>query len=97
MTITNISVAPEVKASLSGVLIDWLCKLAMSDGDRKNPVQTFVLTCGELSGKGVQDIRYADKQRRVFGVSPVTCRLQVTDCDHQYRMSMANEQGGTTK
>ena len=68
MTIPNISAAPEVKAPLPDVLIDWLCKLAVSDGDRKKPVQTFILTCGELSGKSVQDIRYAgeDHQYRMI-------------------------------
>lgn len=90
MTITNISVSPEVKAILPDVLIDWLCKLVISEEDRKNPVQTFALTLEKLGDYSVQNIRYADKLRRLFGFPPVTCNLQVRRCNNQYQMEMAN-------
>lgn len=90
MTATKISVSPEVKATLPDVLIDWLCKLAVSDEYRQNPVQTFTLSPGELGGQSVQDIRYVDKQRCVFGFPPVSCKLQVRGCNDQYQMVLAN-------
>lgn len=90
MTSTNISVSPEVKATLPGVLIDWLCKIAMSDEYRQSPIQTFTLTPDELDSQSIQNVRHADKQRRVFGFPPVSCKLQVRGCANQYQMVMAN-------
>jgi hypothetical protein len=39
MPSTNISVSPEVKAILPSVLIDYLCKIALSDENKKEPEQ----------------------------------------------------------
>jgi hypothetical protein len=90
MMTANIAVSPGVKATLPDVLIDWLCNLAISEEDRKNPVQTFVLTLEKLGDYSVQNIRYADKLRRLFGFPPVTFNLQVRHCNNQYQMVMAN-------
>jgi hypothetical protein len=89
MITTNFSVSPEVKATLPDVLIDWLSKLAISEEDRNNPVQTFVLTLEKLGDYSIQNIRYADKLRRLVGFPPVTFNLQVRRCNNQYQM-MAN-------
>lgn len=90
MTKTNISVSPEVKATVPGVLIEWICGVAVSDECRQTPVQTFTLMPDELGGRSIQNIRHADKLQRVFGFQPVRCRLQVLGHDNQYRMVMAN-------
>lgn len=83
MTITNISVSPEVEAVLPEVMIDWLCKLATFGEDRQNATQT-------LGNYSIQNIRYANKLRRLFGFPPVACNLQVRHFNNEYQMVMAN-------
>lgn len=90
MATANISVAPEVKATLPDVLIDWLCKLAASEKDQQNPVEAFTLTLEKLGDYNIQNIRYADKLRRLFGFPPVNCSLKVRHCNNQYQIVMAD-------
>lgn len=90
MTIKNITVSSEVKKSLPGVLIDYLCKLAASDEYSGQPVQTFILTPRMLGGKRIQDILHINKIRHVFGFEPVDCELRVLPCTDHYEMVLAN-------
>lgn len=84
-----ITVSPEVKALLPGVLIDWLCGVVNTDALAQSPAQTITLSQGLLGGQTVQDIHYANTEKRVFGFPPVTCTLRLIRRNHHYLMALA--------
>lgn len=86
MAIKSFLTSPKVELALPRVLIDYLCKLAMSGEYWKQAIQTFSLAPGKLGGQSIQDVLYVDKQYRVFGFEPVKCSLIVTNSDHNYQM-----------
>ena len=86
MPSTNIQVSPDVKTKLPGVLIDYLCGIALSDENRKRTVQTFELAPGKLSGRSIQNILHLGKSLKVFGFAPVRCKLSVLNSSEQYQM-----------
>lgn len=88
----SLFVSPEIKAALSDILVDYLWQLALCDGWKSYEKQSFVLEIGELSGRGIQEIYHAadggnsmDK-RRVYGVEPVNCNLQIVNSRGNYQM-----------
>jgi hypothetical protein len=86
MPSTNIQVSPEVKTMLPSVLIDYLCKIALSNENKKESVQTFELVPSKLSGQSIQNILHLDKLIKVFGFTPVRCKLSVLSSPNQYQM-----------
>lgn len=87
-------VAPDVKAALPNVLIDYLWQLALCENWENYEHQLFILQIGELSGRGIQDIYHSCncgnpmEGHRVYGVAPVNCTLQVLHCGSRYEMRM---------
>ncbi len=85
-------VAPDVRAALPGVLIDYLWQLALCENWKNYEHQLFILQIGELSGRGIQEIYHSCicgnpmEGHRVYGVAPVNCTLQVTYLNGRYDM-----------
>lgn len=83
MMIANATVAPGVSKLLPDVLIEYLWKLVFFEEQCAGESQLLTLRARKLGGGDVQDI-YCERNegasrdcRRVFGVEPVNCRLQV--------------------
>lgn len=89
MTETVMLVEPGVLATLPGVMIDYLWKLALSDPYRACEEQEFVLEPAELGGRGIQAIFHLDESRRVFGVEPVSCKLRIRSIGDCYHMMLS--------
>ncbi|WP_101911287.1 hypothetical protein [Marasmitruncus massiliensis] len=90
MAIQNILISPKVEIALPGVLIDYLCKLAMSGEYSKQAIQTFLLAPGKLGGRSIQKILYVDKPHRVFGFEPVRCNLIVLNSGNNNQMILTD-------
>lgn len=88
MTTPNTSVSSNVRVLLSEALINYLWKLALSDENRQNTGQTFILEPAKLGGREVQDIFHSDDCRRVFGVEPVRCKLRILNSNGGYQMTL---------
>ena len=86
----NIMIAPEIKTILPQVLIDYLCNLLPSNENGSHSEQIFELCPDKLNGQRIQNIFYCDNRRRVFGFSPVSCKLRVINSADQYQMMLAN-------
>lgn len=90
----NLSVSPGIKALLPDVLIDYLSKLVICEDRKNDERQLIILEAGELSGRSVQNIYHVCneqgpiKARRVFGVAPVNCKLQVLYAHTHYQMEL---------
>lgn len=90
----NLSVSADIKAILPDIMVDYLWKLALCEDWRNYEKQSFVLEAGKLSGRGIQNIYHVcddgnsmDK-RRVYGVEPVNCKLQVVSSQGNYQMKL---------
>ena len=90
MTITNIQVSPDVKTILPDVLIEYLCGLALSKEYEDYSPQTFSLHSGKLGGQNIQDIIHLGELHRVFGFTPVDCKLNLSSTGDVYKMTLAN-------
>lgn len=90
----NLSVSPGIKFMLPDVLIEYLWKLALGDSWQTYESQLFILEPGELSGRKIQDIYHicncnnSIDTRRVYGVEPVNCKLQVSNSKGNYQMQL---------
>ena len=90
----SVSVSRDIKALLPDVLIEYLWKLVLCRDLQNREQQTFVLKTGELGGQRIQDIRHVCDNgnlidtRRVYGVEPVNCSLQVYPSQEGYRMKL---------
>lgn len=88
------SVSPEVEALLPDALIDYLWKRALCEEWQNHEKQLFLLQSGELGGRKMQDIYHtcycgnSMDTRRVYGVEPVNCTLQVFNSQNRYQMSL---------
>lgn len=93
----TLSVSPDIKAILPDVLIEYLWKLALSESWKEYEEQLFILKTGELSGQNIQDIchvcNYGDSMdtRRVYGVEPVNCTLQILNFQNGYQMQLCRD------
>ncbi|MFT4004712.1 MAG: hypothetical protein QM683_03305 [Lacrimispora sp.] len=94
----NLSVSTGIRAILPDIMVNYLWELALCGDWQKYEKQSFVLEAGELSGRGIQDIYHVcdgtnsmDK-RRVYGVEPVNCRLQVVNSQGSYQMQLCVNQ-----
>lgn len=91
----SLSVSPDIRAILPDIMIDYLWELALNSNWRRYESQTFELEAGELSGHVIQKNVYhtgygsnpMDK-RRVYGVDPVNCILQVVNSHGNYQMQL---------
>jgi len=90
MTPENLWVSPDVKSVLPDILIDYLYRLALSCGNSRYKLQTFELDPGRLGGQSIQNILHMDKPHRIFGVTPVSCKLCVLNSAGRYEMILAN-------
>lgn len=90
----TLSVSPDIKAILPDVLIEYLWKLVLSENWREYEEQLFILKAGELSGRNIQDIYHicnygsSIDTRRVYGVEPVNCKLQILNSQDGYQMQL---------
>jgi len=90
----SLSVSTDVKAILSDIMVNYLWKLVLCGDWRNYEKQSFVLETGKLSGRSIQKIYHVcddcnsmDK-RRVYGVEPVNCKLQVVNSQGNYQMKL---------
>ena len=90
----NLMASSETKAILPDVLIEYLWKLVLSGKWNVYEKQSFMLQSGKLSGWEVQDIYHicdnsnAPDIRRVYGVKPVNCVLQVLHSEFGFKMQL---------
>ena len=90
----NLSVSADIETILPDVLIEYLWKLALCNNWQDYEQQIFILESGELSGRKTQDIYHvgdygnSPDTRRVYGVEPVNCKLQVINSPNGYRMKL---------
>lgn len=90
----NLLVSDEIKTILPDVLIGYLWKLVLCQEWRNYEEQLFILEVGELSGRGIQKIYHVGYNgnsmdiRRVYGVEPVACKLQVFNYCSTYKMQL---------
>jgi len=90
----NLMASPEIKAILPGVLIEYLWKLVLNGKWNAYEKQSFMLQSGKLSGCDIQDIYHTCDNgdspdiRRVYGVIPVDCVLQVVHFGSDYQMQL---------
>ena len=86
--------SPETKAILPDVLIEYLWKLVLNGKRDACEKQLFMLQSGKLSGRDIQDIYHICDHsnlpdiRRVYGVKPVNCMLQVIYSGNDYQMQL---------
>lgn len=88
----NWSVSTGIRAILPDIMVNYLWEIALWGDWRNEEKQSFVLEAGKLSGRDIQDIYHVciggnsmDK-RRVYGVDPVNCKLQVVNYQGSYQM-----------
>lgn len=88
----TLSVSSEIKKRLPEVLIEYLWKLALNDRYLGYVCQCFNLKPAELGGRDILDIDHIcnldqlAETRRVFGMEPVGCRVQVLNSPDGYEM-----------
>lgn len=94
----NLSVSTDIRAILPDIMVNYLWQLALCGDWQKYEKQSFVLEAGELSGWSIQDIYHVcdsgnsmDK-RRVYGVDPINCKLQVVNSQGIYQMKLCMNQ-----
>ena len=90
----SLMISPEIKAFLPDVLIEYLWKIVLNGKWKAYEKQSFILQSEKLSGRDVQDIYHmydnnnSPDIRRVYGVKPVNCTLQVFDSGGCYKMQL---------
>ncbi len=88
-------VAPEIKAMLPQVLIDYLWGLIQADSDKESKEQTFTLVPGSLGGREIQDILHtcgnSSAWHRVFGIVPLRCEIQINNDNKSWYMFMDDQ------
>ena len=90
----NFMASPEIEAILSDVLIEYLWKLVLNGKWNNCEEHSFMLQPGKLSGREVQDIYHtcgnssSQDIRRVYGVMPVNCMVQVLHFGSDYQMQL---------
>ena len=90
--IKNLYVSADVKTVIPDVMIKYIWELALYGDWQNDERQLFVLEAGELGGRSIQDIyHYHDNgnsigSRRVYGVEPVNCRIEIVDSHTVYQM-----------
>ena len=90
----DLSVSPEIKSILPDVLVEYLWQMALGGNWQQHDQQLFVLESVELCGRKIQDIRHfcdddiATDKRRIYGVEPICCRLQVQLSPEVCRMAL---------
>jgi len=84
----------QARALLPDVLIEYLWKHVLNEGWCAFKEQFFVLKPGKLGGRGIQEIYHvcgndgSTDVRRVYGVEPVECMLQVLHSQGDYQMQL---------
>lgn len=92
MAAAHFTVSSGVKKILPEALIDYLCKLAAREDLQAYKSQSFILEPRKLGGRNVLDIFHlcdfdrSKECRRVFGIEPVDCKLQVLNFQGNYQM-----------
>ena len=90
----NLLVSPDIETILPEVLIEYLWKLVLCENWQNYERQIFILETGELSGRKIQNIYHigdydnSTDTRRVYGVEPVNCKLQVLNSPDGYQMKL---------
>lgn len=90
----NLSVSLDIRAILPDIMVNYLWELALGSDWQRYEKQSFVLEAGELSGRGIQDIYHVGDsgnsidKRRVYGVEPINCKLQVVNFQGNYQMQL---------
>ena len=90
----NLLTSSEIEALLPGVLIEYLWNLVLNEKLCAYETQSLVLKSGKLSGRDIQDIYHVCDNgnstdiRRVYGVEPVNCKLQVLKSKEDYQMQL---------
>lgn len=95
MAAAHFTVSSGVKRILPKALIDYLWKLAVCENRQAYESQSFILEPRKLGGRNVQDIFHicdfdrSKEYRRVFGIEPVDCKLQVLNLQGNYQMLLS--------
>ena len=90
----SISVSTDIQAVLPDIMVKYLLELALREDRQTVEKQLFVLEAGELSGRSVQDIyHFCDNgnlsdRRRVYGIEPVNCKIQVIKSQNLCQMQL---------
>lgn len=90
----SLSVSPEIKAILPDIMVNYLWELVLGSDWQKYEKQFFVLEATKLSGRSIQDIYHVGEggnlmdRRRVYGVEPINCKLQIVNFQGNYQMQL---------
>lgn len=94
---SRLSVSPDIKALLPEVLIAYLWKLALCEDWQGNEKILLTLKAEELSGRNIQaiyctcDNGISIDKRRVYGVPPINCSLQIFYSYGSYQMQLCKD------
>lgn len=89
-----LSVSPDVRGTLPETLIEYIWELALSDDWKYYDRQSMILKAVDLNGRKIQDIYHvcdydnATEKRRVYGVEPISCKLQILNLNGRYEMQL---------
>jgi hypothetical protein len=93
----DLSVASNIKVILPDILVDYLWKLALENNWQNCEKQSFILEIGKLSGQSIQNIYHVSDgdnsmdKRQVYGIEPVSCKLQVLNSQGSYQMQLCRK------
>ncbi len=89
-----LSVSPDVRAFLPETLIEYIWELALSGDWKYYDRQSMILKAVDLSGRKIQDIYHvsdydnAAEKRRVYGVEPITGKVEILNSHGRYQMQL---------
>ena len=89
-----LSVSPDVRATLPETLIEYIWELALSDDWKYCDRQSMILKAVALNGRNIQDIYHVcdydnvTDKRRVYGVKPITCKIEIFNSHGRYQMQL---------
>lgn len=96
MATLTLSVSSVVKSILPDALIEYLWKIVLGGDWGVGESRWLTVKANKLSGRDVLDILFEDgggrerEYRRVFGVDPLNCKLQVQHTPDSYEMLLAD-------
>ncbi len=89
-----LSVSPDVRVTLPETLIEYIWGLALSDDWKYCDRQSVILRAVELNGRKIQDIYHVcdydntTDKRRVYGVEPISCKVEILNSHGRYQMQL---------
>ncbi len=89
-----LSVSSDIKAILPEALIEYLWSIALCGDWQKYDRQSVILKAAKLNGRHIQDIYHVcdhdntTDRRRIYGIEPVNCNVQILNSNGKYQMQL---------